>query len=163
MIWFIRTRILRVPVTNKYRACKHPKWKLTSSMHTWVKYICRLVNVSFTKAKLHFASTCSFLIVAFLGKRINNIAFWCLYCFSNLIQEKNEFSWKNEWSRGIGIGGCSVQTKEPTVEEIKKTCRISGQTNGNMLFHTETTCGEIVSVKVRRGAKFKIISSMYIL
>jgi hypothetical protein len=37
---------------------------------------------------LHFASTCSFLIVAFLGKRINNIAFLCLYCFSNLIQEK---------------------------------------------------------------------------
>jgi hypothetical protein len=56
-----------------------------------------------------------------------------------------------------------VQTKEPTVEEIKKTCRISGQTNGNMLFHTETTGEEIVSVKVRRGAKFKIISSMYIL
>ena len=90
-----------------------------------------------------------------MGKRINNIVFLCLYCFSNLIQEKNE------WSRGIGIWGGSAQTKEPTVEKIKKTCRISGQTNGNMLFRT--TDGEIASVRVRRGAKFKIISSMYIL
>jgi len=44
----------------------------------------------------------------------------CLYCFSNLIQEKNESSRKNEWSRGIGIVGGNQQMIEPTVEEIQK-------------------------------------------
>jgi hypothetical protein len=39
--------------------------------------------------------------------------------------------WKN-FTKGLPRGRQTANDREPTFEEISKTCRISGQTNGNM-------------------------------
>ena len=89
-----------------------------------------------------------------MGKRINNIVFYVFIAFQISFKKKmNLLEKMNGLVASVSGEAVRKQTKEPTVEKIKKTCRISGQTNGNMLFRT--TDGEIASVRVRRGAKFE--------
>lgn len=128
-----------------------------------MKYICRLVNVSFTKANCTSHLHVPFYLLRFWENELITSLFYVFIAFQISFKKKMNLLEKMNGLVASVSGDAVCKRKSQQLKRSKKTCRISGQTNGNMSFHTETTGGEIVSVKVRRGAKFKIISSMYIL